>query len=31
MAFGLSVVDRGLYLSLGGDTLTGSVSRHAVR
>jgi uncharacterized protein YaeQ len=30
MAFGLSVSDRDLYLSIGGDTLTGRVSRIAL-
>jgi uncharacterized protein YaeQ len=30
MAFDLSVSDRELYVSIGGDTLTGAVSRHAV-
>ena len=28
MAFALSVTDRELYLSIGSDTLTGSVVRH---
>lgn len=30
MAFDLSVSDRELYVSIGGETLTGSVTRHAV-
>ena len=30
MAWSLSVSDRDLYLTIGGDTLTGAVSRHAV-
>jgi uncharacterized protein YaeQ len=30
MAWHLAVSDRELYLSIGGDTLTGAVSRHAV-
>jgi uncharacterized protein YaeQ len=30
MAFSLSVNDRDLYLSIGGDTLTGAVSQHVV-
>jgi uncharacterized protein YaeQ len=30
MAFSLSVTDRTLYLSIGGDTLVGTVSRHLV-
>jgi len=30
MAFGLSVTDRDLYLSIGSDTLTGHVTRHVV-
>jgi uncharacterized protein YaeQ len=30
MAFSLSVNDRGLHVSIGGDTLTGAVSQHAV-
>ena len=30
MAFGLSITDRDLYISIGSDTLTGGVTRHAV-
>ena len=30
MAFGLSVTERHLYLSIGGETLIGGVSRHAI-
>jgi uncharacterized protein YaeQ len=31
MRFALSITDRELYLSIGADTLTGTVSRHSVR
>jgi uncharacterized protein YaeQ len=31
MRFALSITDRDLYLSIGADTLTGTVSRHLVR
>ena len=30
MAFSLSITDRDLYISIGSDTLTGGVTRHAV-
>ena len=30
MAFDLAVSDRELYLSIGGDTLTGAISRHTL-
>jgi len=30
MAFGLSITDRDLYISIGSDTLTGSVTRHTI-
>jgi uncharacterized protein YaeQ len=30
MAFGLSVTDRDLYLSIGSDSLTGHVTQHVV-
>ena len=30
MAFGLSITDRDLYISIGSDTLTGGVTRHTI-
>ena len=30
MAFGLSITDRDLYISIGSDTLTGGVTRHRI-
>lgn len=30
MAFGLSITDRDLYISIGSDTLTGGVTRHPI-
>ena len=30
MAFGLSITDRDLYVSIGSDTLTGGVTRHTI-